>query len=478
MKIYKLTKTIIKSFLISQLMLGALYAQVESYTIDDAIKVAIQNNRSIKVSMMEVEKADKAVDEAFGYALPTLDLSANYSRLLQKPKTVFPDFESLLKAASYGVLFDEGLLPYDETKIPTVGSKLQSFAQTNNFDASLELTQILFNSAVFRGIGASQIYLDLSREQLKEQVSATVLDVKKAFYGAVLARDMKEITEASLANAEENLKNVEALNKQGLASDYEYLQVMVQVENIRPKVKQLQNLYEDAKNGLKVLLGLDVNKDIYPEGTITFEPVFTDDVESVVDEALTGNPTLKVLNKKRQVDEEFIAIDRSEYWPTLAAFGKYSYAGSSDDFNFNTYNSATVGLSLSINLFKGGRVSSKVQQSKIALKQTDQQVNNYKDYLQTQITSKIRELRKVEAEISALEQNIKLAEKAYDISETRYKEGTGTQLEIKNSDLELRAARTNRLESVHRYIIASSELNNLLGRLDDSYMKFIKIENK
>jgi len=459
-------------------MLGALYAQVESYTIDDAIKVAIQNNRSIKISMMEVEKADKAVDEAFGYALPTLDLSANYSRLLQKPKTVFPDFESLLKAASYGVLFDEGLLPYDETKIPTVGSKLQSFAQTNNFDASLELTQILFNSAVFRGIGASQIYLDLSREQLKEQVSATVLDVKKAFYGAVLARDMKEITEASLANAEENLKNVEALNKQGLASDYEYLQVRVQVENIRPKVKQLQNLYEDAKNGLKVLLGLDVNKDIYPEGTITFEPVFTGDVESVVDEALIGNPTLKVLNKKRQVDEEFIAIDRSEYWPTLAAFGKYSYAGSSDDFNFNTYNSATVGLSLSINLFKGGRVSSKVQQSKIALKQTDQQVNNYKDYLQTQITSKIRELRKVEAEISALEENIKLAEKAYDISETRYKEGTGTQLEIKNSDLELRAARTNRLESVHRYIIASSELNNLLGRLDDSYMKFIIIENK
>lgn len=451
-------------------------AQTEKFSIDDAIKRALENNRSIKVSILEVEKAEEAVDEAFGYALPSLDLSANFSHLIEKPKTVFPDFESLLKAASYGILFDEGLLPYDAAKLPSVESKLQSFAQANNFETSLQLTQILFNSAVFRGIGASQIYLNLSQEQLRDQIGAVVLDVKKAYNGALLTGELKSITEVSYENALENLSNVKALYEQGLASEYEYLQVQVQVENIKPTIKQLENAYEDAKDGLKILMGLPVDSKIELSGSLDYTPRIGEKSENLVEQGLAGNAQLKVLTTKRMVDEEFIAIDRADYWPTIAAFGNYTYAGSSDDLNFNTYNSAAVGLSFSLNLFQGGRVSSKVQQSKIALKQTDEQLSDLKSALKMQIESKYRELKKVESEIEAMERNVKLAEKTYSIAETRYKEGTGTQLEIKNADIELRSAKTNRLQSIHQYNVALDELDNLLGKFGTEYIKFVKIE--
>ncbi|GJQ64360.1 MAG: outer membrane channel protein TolC [Melioribacteraceae bacterium] len=453
-------------------------AQTEKYSIDEAIKRALENNRSIKVSMLEVEKAEEAVDEAFGYALPSLDLEATFSHLIEKPKTVFPDFESLLTAASYGILFDEGLIPYDEAKIPPVESKLQSFAQTNNFETSLQLTQILFNSAVFRGIGASQIYLNLSKEQLRDQIGAVVLDVKRAYNGALLTGELKDITKSSYENALENLSNVKALYEQGLASEYEYLQVKVQVENIKPAIKQLENAFQDAKDGLKILMGLPVDSKIELSGSLDYTPRVGQRVSELVEQGLVGNAQLKVLNTKRLVDEEFIAIDKADYWPTIAAFGNYTYAGSSDDLSFNTYNSTAVGLSFSLNLFKGGRVSSKVQQSKIALKQTDEQLSDLKSALRMQIESKFRELKKVESEIQAMEENVKLAERTYSIAETRYKEGTGTQLEIKNADIELRSAKTNRLQSVHQYNVALDELDNLLGKFGSEYMNFVKIENK
>lgn len=479
MKIFKFSKAVAVILLLTMAGFVQTYGQVESVSLEDAINTALRNNSDIKISLLDVDKSEEAVDEAIGYALPSLDLNAQFTHLIEKPKTPFPDFESMLTASTYGVLFDENIIPYDASKLPDVSTKLQSFAQANTYEASLQLSQILFNSAVFRGIGASEIYLQLAKESLKQQVGNVILSVKTAYYGALLAKESKEITEASLSNAEDNLSNVKALNEAGLASDFEYLQVQVQVENIRPQVKQLQNMYEDAKNGLKVLMGVPVEKDIELEGRIEFDPVFAENMEQLVNEAMLANPDLQVLQTKRIVDDEMIAIDRADYWPTIAAFGSVGYSGSADDMDFQSYRTTAVGLSFTMNLFQGGRVASKVQQSKISLMQTDTQLSNMKEYLKTQVESKVRELRKVEEEINALEKNVELAQRAYEIAETRYSEGTGTQLEIKNADIELRTAKTNRLESVHRYIVAASELSNVLGRINDAYVEFVlKNENK
>ena len=451
----------------------SVYGQVKTFTLEEAIKTALEKNRDVLIAKMEVEKADAAVDEAFGYALPSVDLSANLSHFIEKPKTAFPDFQAMLTNASYSILFDEGLLPEDDSKYLPMGTVLQSFAQTNNFSSSIQVTQILFNSAVFRGIGASQIYLNLSNEQLKSSVSKTVLNVKKAFYGVLLSQQLLNIIESSLKNAEENLANVKALHAQGLTSDYDALQVEVMVENIRPKVLELKNVNQSAKDGFKIVLGLDQNDEIEVVGKINFEEEVIPELGNAVDISLEKNFDLKTLQTKRNIDEEFIAIERSDYWPTIAAFGDFTYAGSADDWNFNTYNSTTVGLSFSLNLFKGGRVANKVEQAEIAVKQTDSQISLTKDYISSQVKNKILEINRQKSQINALTRNEELAKKAYDISVVRYKEGEGTQLEIKNADMELTTAKTNRLRAVHDYIIASAELDDLLGSLLPEYLEYV-----
>ncbi|HRN25560.1 MAG: TolC family protein [Ignavibacteriaceae bacterium] len=449
-------------------------AQSKVYTLDEAINTALSNNRDVTISVMNVKKAEAAVDEAFGYALPSLDLSGSFSHFLEKPKMSFPDFGSLLQNATYSILFDEHILPRDENKFKAMQNVLQSFAQTNNYSTSLTLSQTLFSSAVFKGIGASRIYYDLAKADLNSTVSKTVLSVQKTFYGVLLSKEVLDITRQSFENAEANLNDVKALYREGLVSEFDMLQAEVQVENIRPVVLQMENNLQSAKDGLKIILGINQNDDIDVAGEFVYKPYDISNEEELINEALVSNFEIKTLDLKKQVDEAFIQLDVANYWPNIAAFGQYTYAGSSDNWKFNNYSSATIGINFSMNLWQGNRTKNAVQQSTITYQQTDEQLKQLKDYTLLNVKVKLQELRRVQTVIDAQNRNVEVAQRAYDIAKVRYKEGAGSQIELQNTDLALKQARLNRIQSMYSYLITKYELDQILGKTNQDY--FLKFE--
>ena len=460
---------IVKTCIILFAFQFSLSAQSKVYTLDEAINTAISNNRDIAISVMNVKKSGAAVDEAFGYALPSLDLAGNFSHFLEKPKTAFPDFEAMLTNAAYSILFDENVIPRDNSKFLPMQTKLQSFAQTNNYSTSITLTQTLFSSAVFKGIGASKIYYNLAKADLNSTVSKTVLSVQKTFYGVLLSKEVLDITRSSFDNAQANLNDVKALYKEGMVSEFDMLQAEVQVENIRPVVLQMENNLKTAKDGLKIILGLDQQEDIDVSGEFTYQPYDITNEDELITEALTSNYDLKTLDLKKQVDQAFIELDVSEYWPNIAAFGQYSYAGSSDNWNFNNYSSATVGVSLSINLWKGNRTKNAVEQSTITYEQTEQQLFQLKAYTTMSVKSKLQELKRVQSLIEVQNHTVEVAQRAYDIAKVRYREGAGSQIELQNTDLALKQARLNRIQSMYSYLVTKYELEQILGKTNPEY---------
>jgi outer membrane protein len=457
------------SFLIITIS-GAANAQLQTLTLDEAIHIALENNTDIKVSKMGTDKSRAAVREAFGYALPSLDASATFSHFLKKPKMPFPDFEALLTNATYSILFDENIIPRDNSKYVPVETTLQSFVQTNNYEASLTLTQILFNSAVFRGIGASQIYYDLSLAELRNTISKTKLNVERAFYGTLLTKELLIITQASYENAQKNLRNVNALFEQGFVSDFDRLQAEVRTENIKPVLLQMENMLSTTLNDLKLVLGVDQFLEIDVKGEIVYNPEILPGEEDIIEYALANNFGLQSMNLKMILDKEFIQLDISEYWPSLAAFGNFSYAGSAEQWNFQNYNATTVGLSFSMNLWKGNRTKNRVEQSTISYKQTAEQYALLKEYVVNQVKAKYLELLRVQSLVESQQRNVTLAERAYELATIRYNEGTGNQLEVQNSDIELRQARINKLQSVYSYNVTRYELEQLMGRIDQEYI--------
>jgi len=382
----------------------------------------------------------------------------------------FPDFTALLTNATYSILFDENVIPRDENKFLPVQTQLQSFAQSNNYGASLTLTQILFSSAVFRGIGASRIYYNLSVAELRNTISKTKLNVERAFYVALLTKELLTIAKASFDNAQENFRNVSALFEQGFVSDFDRMQAEIRVENIRPTLLQLENMQVTTLNDLKLVMGINQALDIDVKGEFVYMPEDLPEEEDIIDFALSNNFSLQSLKLKRDVDEAFIDLDLAEYWPTLAAFGNYTYAGSSDQWNFQNYSAATVGLNFSINLWQGNRTKNRVEQSTITYKQTGEQYEQLKEFVVSQVKAKYLELKRVQSLVEAQERNVSLAERSYEISTLRYKEGTGNQLEVQNSDVALRQARVNRIESIYSYITTKLELEQIMGKIKPEYI--------
>jgi outer membrane protein len=461
----------IKILLLSLAAAFIVNAQQKVLSLDDAISVALKNNKEIRIAELNVSKAESAVNEAFGYALPSVDLSFNFSHFLEKPKMAFPDFESMLTNATYSILFDEGVIPRNDDKFKAMDSKLQSFAQTNNYESKVQLTQTLFNSAVFRGIGASQIYANLSKEELNRVTAVTTLNVKRAFYGTLLTQELLNIMVLSHKNAQDNLRNVKAVYNEGLVSEFDMLQAEVRVENIKPVLQQMENSLRGAKDGLKLTLGIDPREEIAVKGELAYEKEPLPEIEDLISVGLESNLTIRTLKVKRDIDEEFIALDRSEYWPALYGFANYTYAGSSDDFKFNNYSSAMVGVSFQMNLFQGMRTKNKVQQSVISVQQTDEQIDQLRHAVTLGIRSKYDDLKRVKSSIEAQERNVKLADRAYEIALIRYREGTGNQLEVENADLALKQARINETQSIYDYLVAKAELDELLGRINENYYK-------
>jgi len=451
------------------LLPGLANAQKKIYTLDEAINTALENNRDINISVLNTEKSRAAVRQAFGYALPSLDIAADYSHFLKKPETPFPDFAALLTNATYSILFDENIIPRDDSKYLPVETKLQSFALANNYTASVTLTQILFSSAVFEGIGASQTYYELAKSELNNTVSKTVLSVQKAFYGVLLAKAVLDITNSSFNNAEENFNNVKALYDQGMVSEFDKLQAEVQLENIRPVLLRVENALVNATDGFKITLGIDQTADVDVSGEIKLDSIDISNADILIQEALKSNFDIQSLELKKEVDKAFIQLDVSEYWPTLAAFGNYSYAGASDTWNYQNYDYATVGLSFSINLWQGNRTKNAVEQSTITYKQTEEQLLQLKDYTILNVKANVQELKRVQSLLEVQARTVKLAERAYDIAKVRYQEGAGSQLELQNADQDLRQARLNRVQAVHSYLITKFELDQLLGRTDPQY---------
>jgi outer membrane protein TolC len=446
-------KLLLTSIIIFLALLNSSIAEPKSLNLEDAIKIGLKNNYATESSRNGMKKADQAVNEALGLALPSVSVSAGYTRNLKLPVFFLPDFQN-----------------------PNSG-KLNpiKIGAENSFQTAVTMSQILFNSAVFKGFGTSKIYSAASKEQFKSTVTKTIVNVKKSFYGVLLAKDYVGVIKQSLKNAEDNLKTVEALFKEGFIPEFDKIRAEVGVQNIQPAVLQAENVYNNALNGLKLQMGMDINEEI----EITGELSLPNDIESVnekeaVEKVTRTNYDLKTFEMQKKVSADIIDIKRSDFYPTIALFGNYSFQGQSNTFDFMTVSSSAVGLNFSLNLFQGFQTSARTQQAKIDYMNVDVQYRQFSEVTKMQVKNAINQMEIANKRIEVQKNSVANAERGYEIALIRYKEGTGSQMEINDSDTALRQARLNQTQAIHDYLSARADFESLMGSVDEKYFDYAK----
>jgi outer membrane protein len=433
-------------------------------SIDDVVALAMKHNPELQSARLEVQRSDAKVMEAWGYTMPTVSLSGTFNHMVDKPKSYFPDaiYYPLVK------LMDSTA----KTPKPT-GALIElpfSMVPSNSANAALNVQQILFNGAVFVGVGAANVYSKMARDIFLQKKVETVTKVRKAYYGALLAREALTLMQSNLKNAEENLKNVQLLRAQGIVSEYDELRASVGVENLRPIVIQSETNYALAVDNLRNTIGIADSVRFTPADSLMLREVDESVLLTADQTVLSSNPGLMIMQRQIELNNASVNAERSSYLPTIAAYGQYSYTAIKDDYNISTndfYKQSQVGITFSLNLFQGLQTASRIESAQLEKQKAEEQKSSLERTLAMGVRSVIGNLRQARKRIDAQQRTVETAQRGYSIVTARFLSNAATQLEVNDAQLALSQAKVNRMQSIYDYLLAATDLDALLGRLPD-----------
>ena len=422
-------------------LLGAsgLSAQLR-LTLSEALDLALSENPTVRVAEMEVERYDYVKRQTWGALLPQLSASGSYTR-------------SIVKSEMRGGL---------------------SFGADNTFALQGDLTLPLFAPSVYRTLKMNDTQRAAAVESARSSRIDLVAEVRKAFYNILLAEQSLAVLRESEATVQRTVDDTQVQFDHGLASEYDLLTAQVQLSNLRPTILQTENSIKLAKLMLKMYLSIPEEVEIEAVG----------ELDGMRDEVLAGtegltsdvsqNSSLRSLELQEELLLRSLRAANAGRLPTLAAFGSVSYTGNDmepfmglgggDDSRYFWTHPISVGVQLSVPIFAGLTRMNRSRELKNQLSQITLQRVYARQQLDVQVRSALNDLLTARATMFAQEKTVEQARKAYRISDTRYRAGAGTILELNSAQLAQTQAQLNYSQAIYDYLTAKAEYDRIVGR--------------
>ena len=411
-----------------------------------ALKIAHDNNPTIKIAELEIQRVDYSKKEALGNLLPSLSASGQYTNNIMKSVMFMPESFSQMMG----------------------GQKYMEIGYKNSYTGSISAGLPLVNFSLWEQIKSKQCEIDLILEQARASKIDMTKQVKDAYFAVLLAKNSLKVLERSINNAKETLKSTEAGFEQGVVSEYDLIRAKVQVNNLNPSYIAAKNGLELAVLQLKMILSLPQEQEIvFLENLEDFSDRIVSVTDAESERAVNNNSELRQLDLNIMSLQHNLKMVNSQHLPSLSAFGQYTYQTQAEDFRFSEYNwvgSAAVGLQLSIPIFNGRTVVNKAKQLKISLQEVQLQKQYASDGIDLQIQSAINNMKAAQEQLSVNKDAISQAERGYEIAKVRYQTGSGTILELNDSELSMTQANLNYQQSLYDFLTAQTNLEKVLGR--------------
>ncbi|MCF0180061.1 MAG: TolC family protein, partial [Bacteroidales bacterium] len=323
---------------------------------------------------------------------------------------------------------------------------------------------------LWKTISLNEEQIDLAKEQARESKVNTIAAVKKAYYDMLLARDSYDVFLATYAVSEQNARNTRAMYDQGMVSEFDKLTAEVQLSNLKPQLITVQNGLKLAEMQLKILMGLDIAEPLKFEGKLSDyeQDLFNDLMLLKSDTSLADNSTLRQLDSQRRQLVLAEKINKLGYIPTLALQLTGGYSAMPDEFNpFKApyFGSSALTLAFSWNIWDGGGRLTKTRQSKLQLENLDIQREHIQRQLELAITNSLNGIERAAEQVVSTKESVNNANKALIISQKRYEVGSGTMIEMNNSESQLLSARLQYVQSVYDFLNNRTELEKTLGKV-------------
>ncbi|MGH1387239.1 TolC family protein [Kordia sp.] len=429
----------------------------KSFSLDEAIAFALENNRTAKNAVRDIEAAKKQKWETTATGLPQINAKVDYQNWLKQQVSLLP--ASILSEQDRE---DLGLNINDQFPA-TFGTK-----QTVN--ANITLNQLIFDGSYLVGLQSAKVFLEIS-QNAKEK---TDLEIRKAVinaYGNVLlSEESVLILERNKTTLEKNLSETKKIYENGLTEEEDVEQLEITLASIESNLRNVKRLRDLSYKMLNITLGIDLNNDTTLTDTLqglTVENIAPslfaaeDDVTKTVDYRIASNDT--------RAKELLLKLEKTKALPSLAGFVTAGYNGNANSFEFfqkdqQWFGSAAFGVSLNIPIFSSFQRSAATQRAKINLEKAQDDLTEVEQQLKLQVASAKSDYQLSIEEYETAKKNLRLSERIEKKNQVKFFEGIGSSFELRQAQTQLYTAQQEYLQAMLDVINTKAQLETILNK--------------
>jgi outer membrane protein len=401
-----------------------------SLTFEEAKKIALDRNRNLEISRLEVEKASIAMRESWASFYPTVSLQSSYTRLLSVPQFEMPT--------------------------PT-GTEYISLGYPDNFRNSLEVTFPIFTfgkrfAAKEMGLRAKEIQ-DLQHETDKINL---IKDLITIYYGVVAAGEGLNIAESAVERSEDHLRTARIQYNQGRVTKLDLLSAETEFNRSKTELLNARNGIEQAKSALNMMLGFPLDTIVDVEGKVQVK-IDTFELDSLNNLALTMRPEIKSMKKLNQAAKLGEKLQYFSLLPDIVFVGSFSY-DKPVGFDNAWDNDMTATIAFSWPLFQGFSRLDAIKKTSLTVEQSIIREKIVKEGIKMEVENLLLTYRLNKQRLALSEEQLKRAEEAYGMADKQYKAGYISALEYKDIELGYKSAEFAYLNAQYNLIVSREQI--------------------
>jgi outer membrane protein len=422
-----------------------------TFTLQQAIDYALQNNSALKNAIIDEAIAKAKVDEIFGLGLPQISASFDVKNYLVIPTVIIPSF------------FEPGQF-----------QELQ-FGTKFNATAGAQASQLIFDGNYFVGLKAAKVYNELARKQFNQTAEQTILTVSKAYYNVLINNERFQLLEVNIERVKKVLDETTALNANGFVEKIDVDRLTVTYNNLLVEKEKTGRLLELGNYLLKFQMGMPINTKLdLADKIVEFK---MNDIELPSNGAFdySKRNDYSLLQTAIVLQELDLKRNKLAYLPNAFAYSSLSTNAQRPTFNVFEINNASpqtkwfptflIGATLNIPIFDGLQKKYKIQQAKLALEKTNNSLQSAQIGIDLELASTDVNLKNATASAETQRKNIELSEEIARVTKIKYTEGIGSNIEVLEAETSLKESQTNYYNALFDAIVAKLEYQKARGLL-------------
>lgn len=416
----------------------------KTLTLEECLKLGIENNLSLEGSRNEMRKAKHLLSENRAKLWPQISAVAGFNDNFNPPVSV-------TDGSAYGNLYN-------------VTKTLQY-----NASAGLQLQMPLYNQTVYTAVDIARTLNELNRLSYEKAREDLMMQISKMYY-------LGQNTMEQLTLIQENMVRLRELRDITLAFFDNGMAMEVDVKRVNINLENQQVQYDNAKSMLVQQLNLLKYVMDYPaDEEITLTLVDTERMQSA---SLTGLRSdlyeLQLLQSQEKLAGQQKDLIRQGYLPSLTLTGSWMYSAYTDKARHwfhsgpsnHWYPSTGLGITLRVPIFDGFDKRARIRKAQIDQENARLNYENTLKQMQTQYLNATNELMNNQRNFKKQKDNYLLAEDVYQVTTDRYREGIASMTEVLQDEMRMSEAQNNYLSAHYNYQVANLALLKLTGQMD------------